>query len=100
MTGIFAVLCGVLTFGCAWGWYRNRKMYRVIDRMMDEILDGEPVSRSDIREGEISALASKARRIQEKVDLGIHRAEEEKEQVKSLISNMSHQLKTPHLWQG
>lgn len=95
MTGIFAVLCTVLTFGCAWGWYRNRKMYRVIDRMMDEILDGEPVSRSDIREGEISALASKARRIQEKVDLGIHRAEEEKEQVKSLISNMSHQLKTP-----
>ena len=63
--------------------------------MLDEILDGEPVSQSDIREGEISALAAKAKRIQEKVDSGIIRAEEEKEQVKSLISNMSHQLKTP-----
>ena len=70
-------------------------MYRTIDRMLDEILDGEPVSQSDIREGEISALAAKAKRIQEKVDSGIIRAEEEKEQVKSLISNMSHQLKTP-----
>ena len=70
-------------------------MFRTIDRMRDEILDGEPISQSDIREGEISVLASKAKRVKEKVDLGISTAEEEKEQVKSLISNMSHQLKTP-----
>ena len=70
-------------------------MYRTIDRMLDEILDGEPISQSDTREGEISVLASKAKRVKEKVDLGISTAEEEKEQVKSLISNMSHQLKTP-----
>ena len=70
-------------------------MYRTIDRMLDEILDGEPISQSDIREGESSVLASKAKRVKEKVDLGISTAEEEKEQVKSLISNMSHQLKTP-----
>lgn len=70
-------------------------MYQTIDRMLDEILDGEPISQSDIREGEISVLASKAKRVKEKVDLGISTAEEEKEQVKSLISNMSHQLKTP-----
>ena len=89
------VAAAVLALGCVYGWYRNRKMYRTIDRMLDEILDGEPVSQSDIREGEISALAAKAKRIQEKVDSGIIRAEEEKEQVKSLISNMSHQLKTP-----
>ena len=62
-------------------------MYRTIDRMLDEILDGEPISQSDIREGEISVLASKAKRVKEKVDLGISTAEEEKEQVKSLISN-------------
>lgn len=85
----------VLAAGCFYGWWRNRKMYRIIDRMLDEILDGEPVSQSDIREGEISVLASKAKRVKEKVDLGISTAEEEKEQVKSLISNMSHQLKTP-----
>ena len=85
----------VLAAGCFYGWWRNRKMYRTIDRMLDEILDGEPVSQSDIREGEISVLASKAKRVKEKVDLGISTAEEEKEQIKSLISNMSHQLKTP-----
>lgn len=92
---ILIYLLLILTCGCFYMWKRNRKMYRVIDRMMDEILDGEKLSQSDIKEGEISALASKAKRIQEKVDLGIQSAEEEKEQVKSLISNMSHQLKTP-----
>ena len=92
---VLLLAAAVFALGCVYGWYRNRKMYRTIDRMLDEILDGEPVSQSDIREGEISALAAKAKRIQEKVDSGIIRAEEEKEQVKSLISNMSHQLKTP-----
>ena len=95
LTVILAVLLLAAASGCVYGWRRNRKMYRVIDRMLDEILDGEPVSQSDIREGEISVLASKAKRVKEKVDLGISTAEEEKEQVKSLISNMSHQLKTP-----
>lgn len=95
LTVILAVLLLAAACGCVYGWRRNRKMYRVIDRMLDEILDGEEISQSDIREGEISALASKAKRIREKVENGIFRAEEEKEQVKSLISNMSHQLKTP-----
>lgn len=95
LTAVLAVLLAAAAGGCVYGWRRNRKMYRVIDRMLDEILDGEEISQSDIKEGEISALSSKAKRIQEKVDGGILRAEEEKEQVKSLISNMSHQLKTP-----
>ena len=95
MTAILAGLAVLFGAGCLYGWRRNRKMYRVIDRMLDEILDGEPISQSDIREGEISSLASKAKRIQEKVDGSISQAQEEKEQVKSLISNMSHQLKTP-----
>ncbi len=95
MTQVLAVLFLLAAGGCILACRRNRKMYRVIDRMLDEILDGDEISVSDIAEGEISALASKAKRIQEKVELGISSAEEEKEQVKSLISNMSHQLKTP-----
>ena len=95
MTAILAGLAVLFSAGCLYGWRRNRKMYRIIDRMLDEVLDGEPISQSDIREGEISSLASKAKRIQEKVDGSISQAQEEKEQVKSLISNMSHQLKTP-----
>ena len=52
-------------------------------------------SHSLLREGEKSALAGKMLRLQEKLDLEISHAQMEKEQVKSLISNMSHQLKTP-----
>lgn len=95
MNEILAVLFLLSIFAVLFVWKRNRKMYRVIDQMLDEILDGEKISQSDIKEGEISALASKAKRIQEKMDSEIRKAEGEKEQVKSLISNMSHQLKTP-----
>lgn len=94
-SAVFTCLVLILSYGCLYMWKRNRKMYRVIDRMMDEILDGKKISESDIKEGEISALASKTKRIQQKVDFGLKSAEEEKEQVKRLISNMSHQLKTP-----
>lgn len=94
-TSVLGILLFVSVGGCLYLHRRNKKMYKTIDRMLDEILDGEAFSQSDIQEGEISALASKARRIREKVDLGIQSAEAEKEQVKSLISNMSHQLKTP-----
>lgn len=76
-------------------WRRNRKICRTIDGMLDELLKEAHISFSDIREGELSALASKAIRVQEKMEREIHQAREEKEQVKSLISNMSHQLKTP-----
>lgn len=87
------LVCAVLAL--IYVWHRNRKMYKVIDRMLDEVLNRETISVSDIREGEISALAGKAKRIQEKMECEIIQAQEEKEQVKSLISNMSHQLKTP-----
>ncbi len=44
---------------------------------------------------EISALVSKIKQIQEVLDNHVNSAEQEKEQVKSLVSDMSHQLKTP-----
>lgn len=76
-------------------YLQNRRMYRVIDQMLDEVLNREEITQSDIREGRLSALAAKARRVQEMLELEVSHAEKEKEQVKSLISNMSHQLKTP-----
>lgn len=75
--------------------YRRRKLYRWIDSMLEQIQNREKITVSDIQEGELSALAGRMIRIQEKLDCEIHQAREEKEQVKSLISNMSHQLKTP-----
>lgn len=62
-----AVLLGiaVLCIGFAlWERYRSRKMYREIDRMMDEILSAKPVTISDLKEGPLSALSYKARRLQ------------------------------------
>ena len=86
----------VLCMGFAlWERYRSRKMYREMDRMMDEILSGKPVTISDLKEGPLSALSYKARRLQERQNLEISGASQEKEQVKMLVSNMSHQLKTP-----
>ena len=91
--GIFFGVTGIAAavFFCL----RSRKMYRIIDKMQDEILNRQPVTLSDLREGKVSMLASKAKRIQEMLEFEIAKAEEEKEQVKGLISNMSHQLKTP-----
>lgn len=74
---------------------QNKRISRLADRMMDEILADKPVIQGDLEEGEVSALAAKARRIQEKILIEVGLAEQEKEQVKSLIANMSHQLKTP-----
>lgn len=93
---VMAVLGLGAALGLAWFYrWKCKRQYQSIERMLDEILSEEPVSHSDIQEGELSALAHKARRIQEKLNLEVQSAREEKEEVKSLISNMSHQLKTP-----
>ncbi|BFL48300.1 sensor histidine kinase [Lactonifactor longoviformis] len=90
------ILCCAVCLGLVW-YYRekSKRQYRQIECMLDEILNERPVSQSDLEEGEIAELSHKARRIQEKLNLEVQSARKEKEQVKSLISNMSHQLKTP-----
>jgi len=75
--------------------YRERKTYRSIDQLLDCVLSQEKIEISDVKEGELSALVHKIHRIQEVLGKQIENAEEEKEQVKSLVSNMSHQIKTP-----
>ena len=58
--------------------FRNRKQYREIDRMLDAVLTRQPIKRSDLQEGGLSALAGKAKRIQEHLLLEIEQAEQEK----------------------
>lgn len=89
---ILVVLLCVVT-GC--GIYKKRKTYQTIDKMLEQVLSREKIELSDVKEGELSALVSKLNRIQNVLGRHIEQAEEEKEQVKSLVSNMSHQLKTP-----
>ena len=87
----------ILLLGAALGMsvYRNKIWYRTVDGMLDCILEQEQITVSGIREGQLSALAHKAGRIQEVLGKQAERAREEKAQVKSLVSDMSHQLKTP-----
>ena len=67
-------------------------MYRMVSRMLEQVLNREKIGISDIREGGLSALAGKMIRVQETLEYEVDQAQKEKEQVKSLISNMSHQL--------
>ena len=97
-----SIITGILSAGCVAGvlfgmyeYRRRKKLYRETDRMLESILEGDPILVSDLKEGEVSALSGKIRKIQEMQEMSVSQAEEEKEQVKSLISNMSHQLKTP-----
>ena len=97
-----SIITGILSAGCVSGvlfgmyeYRRRKKLYRETDRMLESILEGDPILVSDLKEGEVSALSGTIRKIQEMQEMSVSQAEEEKEQVKSLISNMSHQLKTP-----
>lgn len=88
---LITLLC--LTIG--YSIHQNRKTYRSIDRLLDCVLNRQEITYSDIKEGNFSALVSKIEQIQEVLGSQADLAREEKEQVKSLVSNMSHQLKTP-----
>lgn len=89
------ILVVLLCFSIGYSIYKNRKTYRAIDRLLDCVLNQEKIELSDVQEGELSALVNKINRIQEVLGKQVEMAEAEKEQVKSLVSNMSHQLKTP-----
>jgi len=84
-------------FGLSIGYniYQKRKTYRLIDCLLDSVLNREVINASDVDEGEYSALVSKINQIQDVLNNHANNAEQEKEQVKRLVSNMSHQLKTP-----
>lgn len=89
------ILAVLLCLSIGYGVYQKRKTYRLIDRLVDSVLSQEMIVSSDVEEGEYSALVSKIKQIQEVLGNHAQSAEKEKEQVKSLVSNMSHQLKTP-----
>lgn len=89
------ILLILLFFVVWWSIREKRKTYRRIDELLDRVLNQEIILDSDVKEGEYSALVSKIKQIQEVLENHARSVETEKEQVKSLVSNMSHQLKTP-----
>ena len=92
---IQVILAALLCLAIIYTIYQKRKVYRDIDRLLDSVLSRQMIISSDVEEGEYSALVSKIQQIQEVLGNHAKSAEVEKEQVKSLVSNMSHQLKTP-----
>lgn len=74
---------------------RDKKKWKTADRLLDGVLNGDAIDVSDLEEGGLSLFANRTVRIQEKLQIEVRKAENEKEQVKQLISDMSHQLKTP-----
>ena len=92
---ITIVLAVLLCLSACYNICQKRKTYRMIDRLLDSVLSREMIVYSDVEEGEYSALISKVKQIQEVLGSHVQGAEKENEQVKSLVSNMSHQLKTP-----
>lgn len=92
---ITIIIAFLFCLSIGYNTYQKRKTYRLIDRLLDNVLSQEKIEFSDVEEGEYSALVSKLKQIQEVLGSQAKSAEKEKEQVKSLVSNMSHQLKTP-----
>lgn len=91
---MLAMLVLVLSYGL-YERYQRKRLYHDVDWMLNRILEGQEITEITLKENEISALLWKAARIQEKTEHDIRLARLEKEQVKRLIADMSHQLKTP-----
>lgn len=92
---VFGLAAAALLAAAVYAVCMRRRMYKKIDEMLDALLHNDKTCIPQLQEGEISLLAHKAGRLQDKMEAEISRAELEKEQIKQLISNMSHQLKTP-----
>lgn len=77
-------------------WYRNKLLaqYQNFLNKTDEILSGKPIDIS-YDESLDSAISERLSRIMEISCMQKETAEEERDIVKSLITNISHQIRTP-----
>lgn len=74
---------------------RNRRIYRKINMLLERLIEGRKMDDIPFNESELSLFYNQLNAISKKLDYEIGRADLEKEQIKQLISNISHQLKTP-----
>lgn len=74
---------------------RNRRMCRKINKILEQLMEGRKVEEIPFDESELSLFYHQIKMISHKLEFEIGRADLEKEQIKQLISNISHQLKTP-----
>ncbi|NBI63981.1 sensor histidine kinase [Clostridiales bacterium] len=74
---------------------RNTRAWRRLNEMLERLIEGQPLEDVSFEERELSLISNQLKTISDKLAVEVGRANQEKEQVKQLISNISHQLKTP-----
>nr|WP_317448974.1 HAMP domain-containing sensor histidine kinase [uncultured Sellimonas sp.] len=91
-----AVIINIIVVYFIIRWYRNKLLaqYRNFLKKTDEILGGKPIEIS-YDESLDSAISERLSRIMEISRMQKETAEEERDIVKSLITNISHQIRTP-----
>ena len=89
---ILAGILGVLFLGEK---IRSRKQYLLFETILKKLTDGEPLDGNGLKEGSTAVLLERAKQLENKIVMERREAQEEKEMVKSLVSDMSHQLNTP-----
>lgn len=73
---------------------KTRRIIKNIDRMLDKAIDGS-FSESSFNETELSALENKLWQYLSSSEISARRTAEEKNKIKTLIADISHQTKTP-----
>ena len=71
-----------------------RKEYEILNKMLDDAMDGT-FEENSFDESELSKLQSKLMRYLTSSSMSEHKIREEKDSLKELITNISHQTKTP-----
>lgn len=97
MMGFFLMFAIIAIFGL-YAIYQDRRykrFYCCVNAMLDDIIYGRKVMEAALTEEKESLIANKILRVEDKMNLEIGQAVEEREKIKMLIADMSHQLKTP-----
>lgn len=92
LVSIWAVTATILLFLFV---IRNRRICSKINRILERLIEGRKLDDIPFHENELSLFYHQIKMISHKLDFEIGNADLEKEQIKQLISNISHQLKTP-----
>lgn len=93
----YAILGIVALFSASAAIYtytKTRKTLERADKMLDEAISGT-FTEKNFSEDELSRLESKLYRYLSKGETSLNRINEEKDRIKTLISDISHQTKTP-----
>lgn len=74
---------------------KKQNRYDELSLMLNQILEGKEVTYSDTKDTRLSKISHQVKKVKDMVEIEVEQSKLEKEAIKSLISNMSHQLKTP-----